>query len=300
MAPQTKRKSAAKAKPAKPRAKPGSRRQLSPRTRVILKWLIICGVWCFIALGLLVGWYASELPKVINSTHFDRRPAVTFKAADGVVFDHYGDLKGETLTIKQLPPHLVDAVLATEDRRFYKHHGVDPIGMLRAAGADTLRGHVVQGGSTITQQLAKNLFLNQERTFKRKIQEMLLALWLEHHLTKDDILSAYLNRVYLGNGAYGVDAAAHLYFNKSARDVNLRESAVLAGMLKAPSRYSPEKQSGPRRATGEGCAERDGGSGIHHQGAGGARNPDRPDAAPETRARRRRALLYGLCGQRTG
>lgn len=212
--------------------------------RQAIKWVAVAAVWGIIILCLLVGWYASELPQVIKDTHFDRRPAVTFKAADGSTIDRYGDLKGQTYDAKQLPPYLVDAVLATEDRRFYEHHGVDPIGMLRAAGADMLHGHVVQGGSTITQQLAKNLFLSRDRTFKRKIQEMLLAIWLEHRLTKDEILSAYLNRVYLGNGTYGVDAAAHLYFNKSARDLNLRESATLAGMLKAPSRYSPENNPG--------------------------------------------------------
>src|SRR5262249_48730176 len=120
----------------------------------------------------------------------------------------------------------------------------DPVGIMRAMGANLLAGHLVQGGSTITQQLAKNLFLTHERTFKRKIQEALLALWLEHSLTKDEILSAYLNRVYLGSGAYGVDAAAHVYSGKSARDVTLHEAAMLAGMLKAPSRYSPASNPG--------------------------------------------------------
>ena len=217
---------------------------LKVNQRKVIKWAMVAAVWGFIALSILVAWYASELPQVIKATHFDKRPAITFKAADGAMIDHYGDLKGQAYDAKQLPPYLVDAVMATEDRRFYEHHGVDPIGMLRAAGADMLHGHVVQGGSTITQQLAKNLFLSRDRTFKRKIQEMLLAIWLEHRLTKNEILSAYLNRVYLGNGTYGVDAAAHVYYNKSARDLNLRESATLAGMLKAPSRYSPESNPG--------------------------------------------------------
>jgi penicillin-binding protein 1A len=141
--------------------------------------------------------------------------------------------------VQDIPPHMVNAVLAIEDRRFYSHPGIDPIGIARAIVRNTIGGGVRQGGSTITQQLAKNLFLSHERTYKRKIQEALLALWLEHQLTKDEILSAYLNRVYLGSGTYGIDAAAKLYFNKSATDVTLLEAATLAGLLKAPSRYSP-------------------------------------------------------------
>lgn len=201
-------------------------------------------MWLFILFGLITAWYAAELPELIRSTHFERRPTFFFIGADGSAIDRYGDIKGESVTVKELPPYLPQAVLATEDRRFYDHPGIDLIGMLRAIGMDILHVRVVQGGSTITQQLAKNLFLNRDRTFKRKIQEALLAVWLEHQLTKDEILSAYLNRVYLGNGAYGVDAAAHVYFGKSAKEVDLREAAVLAGMLKAPSRYSPLSNPG--------------------------------------------------------
>ena len=151
----------------------------------------------------------------------------------------YGDLFGQPLTLKEMSPYLPKAVIATEDRRFYSHFGIDPIGL----GAGSLRqhraGHVVQGGSTITQQLAKNLFLTPERSLTRKIQETLLALWLEHRFSKDQILEIYLNRVYLGAGTYGVDAAAHRYFEKSARQTTLYESAVLAGLLKAPTRFNP-------------------------------------------------------------
>src|SRR6202012_3172307 len=128
--------------------------------------------------------------------------------------------------------------------------GVDPWGLLRAGFADLRAGHIVQGGSTITQQLAKNLFLTPDRTFQRKIQEMLLALWLEHKFSKQQILEIYLNRVYLGAGTYGVDAAAHRYFDKSARDVTLYEAAVIAGLLKAPTRFNPtrDKEKAAARA----------------------------------------------------
>src|SRR5207237_891835 len=137
------------------------------------------------------------------------------------------------------PDHLVKAALATEDRRFYEHWGIDPSGLFRAMSANARAGGVVQGGSTITQQLAKNLFLNNERTIERKVKEAFLAIWLETRLTKNEILKLYLDRAYMGGGAFGVDAAAQYYFNKSARDVNLAEAAMLAGLFKAPTRYAP-------------------------------------------------------------
>src|SRR5207253_10447621 len=148
----------------------------------------------------------------------------------------FGDLFGQPLTLKEISAYLPQAVIATEDRRFYSHFGVDPIGLLRASFANLAAGHIVQGGSTITQQLAKNLFLTPERSLGRKIQEALLALWLEHRFTKDQILGIYLNRVYLGAGTYGVDAAAHRYFGKSARRTTLYESAAIAGLSTAPTR----------------------------------------------------------------
>jgi penicillin-binding protein 1A len=153
----------------------------------------------------------------------------------------YGDLFGQPLTLKEMSPYLPKAVIATEDHRFYSHFGIDPIGLARALFANISAGHVVQGGSTITQQLAKNLFLTPERSLTRKIRETLLALWLEHRFSKDQILEIYLNRVYLGAGTYGVDAAAHRYFQKSARRINLYESAVIAGLLKAPTRFNPTR-----------------------------------------------------------
>jgi penicillin-binding protein 1A len=211
-----------------------------------LKWGFVVGVWATLIVLGVAAWYARELPEITRAPNIERKPSITILANDGSVVARYGDIKGDSLTIKDMPPDLIHAVLATEDRRFYYHFGLDPIGVLRAVVVNVTRKGVVQGGSTITQQLAKNLFLTQDRTLKRKIQEALLALWLERELTKDEILSAYLNRVYMGAGAYGVDAAAQIYFKKSARDLNLRESAILAGLLKAPSKFSP--RSNPRLA----------------------------------------------------
>ncbi len=203
------------------------------------KWVFVGCLWVALFVGLMLAWFARELPDITEQMIFERRPTITILANDGTIVDRYGDIKGETISVKDLPPHISQAILATEDRRFYYHYGLDPIGIMRAFGVNMIRGGFVQGGSTITQQLAKNLFLSRERTLKRKIQEAMLAIWLETKLTKDEILSAYLNRVYLGSGAYGIDAAAKVYFNKTAKELTIREAATIAGLLKAPSRYSP-------------------------------------------------------------
>jgi penicillin-binding protein 1A len=207
--------------------------------RKTLKWGFVLSLWGIIILGGVLAWFARELPTITESMVFERRPTITIKANDDTIVDRYGDIKGEVVSVKDLPPYVVGAVLATEDRRFYNHFGVDPLGIARAFVVNMVRGTYAQGGSTITQQLAKNLFLSRERTMKRKIQEAMLAVWLETMLSKDDILSAYLNRVYLGGGAYGIDAAARIYFNKPAKELTVREAATIAGLLKAPSRYSP-------------------------------------------------------------
>ncbi|QJP17578.1 PBP1A family penicillin-binding protein [Starkeya sp. ORNL1] len=169
------------------------------------------------------------------------------RAELSVVFqDRYGNVIGErgirhndTVPLEEFPDHLIKAVLATEDRRFYEHFGIDVAGTFRAVLSNARAGGVVQGGSSITQQLAKNLFLSNERTIERKIKEAFLALWLEFHLTKNQILKLYLDRAYMGGGSFGVDAAAQYYFGKSARDVNLAEAAMLAGLFKAPSKFAP-------------------------------------------------------------
>ena len=165
--------------------------------------------------------------------------SVTFLDRYGNEIGTRGIRHNDSIPLSQLPDHLIKAVIATEDRRFYDHFGVDIGGTFRALITNARAGGVVQGGSTLTQQLAKNLFLSNERTLDRKIKEAFLALWLESHLTKNEILKLYLDRAYMGGGAFGVDAAAHYYFNKSARDVDLPEAAMLAGLFKAPTKYSP-------------------------------------------------------------
>ncbi|MGB6964231.1 MAG: PBP1A family penicillin-binding protein [Xanthobacteraceae bacterium] len=165
--------------------------------------------------------------------------AVTFLDRYGNEVGSRGIKHNESVPLDQFPDHLIKAVLATEDRRFYEHFGIDFQGTFRALMTNAQAGGVVQGGSTLTQQLAKNLFLSNERTIQRKINEAFLAEWLETHLTKNEILKLYLDRAYLGGGAFGVDAAAEYYFGKSVRDVTLSEAAMLAGMFKAPTKYSP-------------------------------------------------------------
>ncbi len=182
---------------------------------------------------------APEMPDTSSLWRVKKSPGVTVLAADGSVLAQRGAFNSVMVGVAEMPPHLPRAIIATEDRRFYQHFGMDIIGFLRAMMANLKAGGVVQGGSTITQQLAKNLFLTPERTLLRKARELMLALWLEARLSKDEILTLYMNRVYLGAGAYGVEAASQRYFGKSARRVTLQEAALLAGLLKAPSRYAP-------------------------------------------------------------
>src|SRR6187200_3391815 len=150
-------------------------------------------------------------------------------------------MAGTNVALKDLPPYLPKAFIAIEDRRFYSHYGVDPVGIARAAVTNILHRGVSQGGSTLTQQLAKNLFLTQERTMARKLQEVELAIWLERKHSKSEILELYLNRVYFGSGAYGIEAAAQRYFGKPARNVTVAEAAMLAGLVKSPSRLAPNR-----------------------------------------------------------
>ena len=213
------------------------------RTRHVIRraayWTVVVAVIGTGSLGALVAYYGSKLPSPGEWTVPQRAANVRILAANGQLISNRANSTGESLTLAEMPPYLPEAVIAIEDRRFYWHFGFDPVGLARAMVANIRAGHIVEGGSTITQQLAKNLFLTPDRTFERKIQEVILAEWLELRLSKKEILSLYLNRVYLGAGAYGVDAAAHRYFGKSARYVTLAEAAALAGMLKAPSTYSP-------------------------------------------------------------
>lgn len=165
--------------------------------------------------------------------------AVTFLDRYGVEAGRRGIRHNDSLTLDEVPEIMIQAALATEDRRFWVHWGIDPIGTARALFANAQASGVVQGGSTITQQLAKNLFLTNERSIERKIREAYLALWLETRLTKREILKLYFDRAYMGGGNFGVQAAAEFYFGKSVRDVSLAEAAMLAGLFKAPSRYAP-------------------------------------------------------------
>jgi penicillin-binding protein 1A len=165
--------------------------------------------------------------------------AVTFLDRYGNEVGSRGIRHNDSVPLEQFPDHLIKAVLATEDRRFYEHFGIDIPGTLRAVLTNARAGGVVQGGSSLTQQLAKNLFLSNERTIERKVKEAFLAMWLETRLTKNEILKLYLDRAYMGGGAFGVDAAAQYYFGKSVRDVNLAEAAMLAGLFKAPTRFAP-------------------------------------------------------------
>jgi penicillin-binding protein 1A len=224
-----------------PNAAPRRRRTHRGILRGLARIAILLVLWAVIIGGGVLGYFSLTLPDTSQLTVAERRPSVTILAADGSLLATFGDLFGQPLTLQEMSPYLPKAVIATEDRRFYNHFGIDPVGLVRAAVADLTAGHVVQGGSTITQQLAKNLFLTPERSLPRKIRETLLALWLEHCFTKDQILEIYLNRVYLGAGTYGVDAAAHRYFGKSARHTTLYESATIAGLLKAPARFNPTR-----------------------------------------------------------
>ncbi len=217
---------------------------------VLLRWLIILGIWGAIALGAVLLWFTHDMPRPDVATQHTRRPAAAVLAADGSLLMTQGDLFGEVLTLRDMPRAIPDALIAIEDRRFRAHWGIDPVGVARALWANWSEGDVVQGGSTLTQQLAKNLFLSADRSLRRKVQEALLALWLERRFSKDQLLEIYLNRVYLGGGAYGVDAAARLFFGVSARRVNLWQAAVLAGLPQAPSRTNP--RSNPDAALARG------------------------------------------------
>lgn len=205
----------------------------------LLKWIILIGVWGGLAIAMLLLWFTWDMPRPSAGVATLRRPSLVLTDMNGRPFTHFGDLSGSILTLKTVPNYLPEAVVAVEDRRFWQHGGLDFIGMARATVVDLLAGHVVQGGSTLTQQVAKTLFLSNARTFRRKMQELLLTLWLTHHFTPSEILEIYLNRVYLGAGAWGMDAAALTYFGVPASQLNLWQSAMLAGLPRAPSRFNP-------------------------------------------------------------
>ena len=204
-------------------------------------WAFVLGIWGVIGLGALVVYYGARLPPIDQLAVPKRPPNVAILSAQGELIANRGDMGGAAIPIAELPPFLPKAFVAIEDRRFYSHWGLDPQGLARALLRNVIGRGGVQGGSTLTQQLAKNFFLTQERTLSRKIQEAILALWLERKYSKDQILELYLNRVYFGSGAYGVEAAARRYYGHGAREITLPEAAVLAGLMKAPSKLAPDR-----------------------------------------------------------
>lgn len=209
--------------------------------RKIFYYLFIAGIWSGIALSVLLVYLALTLPNIENIMNQTRSPSITILDRSGEKITSINDLYGDTVEVEKLPKHIWQAVVATEDKRFFEHGGVDIRGLFRAIYNNIKANRTAQGGSTITQQLAKNIFLSRERSIKRKIQEVMLTLWLENKLTKNHILSLYLNRVSLVGGKYGISIASETIFGKSVYDLNIAEAAILAGMLKAPSKLNPMK-----------------------------------------------------------
>ena len=246
------KKSRSKTSAKKPAAR---RRSRSPKTGTsgfsfwrligrVCYWGTIAAVWMGIGFAGLVIYYGLQLPSS-NSWAVPDRPAnIRIVAADGQLISNRGQMGGEAVALRELPHYVGAAIVAIEDRRFRSHFGLDPLGILGAMRINVMEGRQPlngNGGSTITQQVAKNLFLTPEQTIGRKLQEALLAIWLEQEFSKEQILELYLNRVYFGAGAYGIEAAAQRYFGKSARNLSLGEAAILAGVLQAPSRLSPDR-----------------------------------------------------------
>jgi penicillin-binding protein 1A len=207
----------------------------------LVYWGAVLALWGGIAVIGVVIYVGAHLPPIQSLEIPKRPPTIQIVGMDGSMLAQRGEMAGANVALKDLPPYLPKAFIAIEDRRFYSHFGIDPVGILRALVTNVLHRGVSQGGSTLTQQLAKNLFLTQERTMRRKLQEAELAIWLERKHSKDEILELYLNRVYFGSGAYGVEAAAQKYFGKSARNVTIAEAAMLAGLVKSPSRLAPNR-----------------------------------------------------------
>ena len=203
-----------------------------------IKWLFLIFIWLVLFLSIAVTWSLLNLPET-ESIKISRQPSITFLDKQGRIIASYGDIYGQSIQYSDLPKNLINAVIVTEDKRFFFHPGVDLKGIARAAYVNLKARRIIQGGSTITQQLAKNLFLTPERSFTRKLHELILSFWLEMRFSKEQLLSIYLNRVYLGSGTYGVQAASEKYFNKKVEELNLYECALIASLLKAPSKYNP-------------------------------------------------------------
>lgn len=208
-----------------------------------VKYLLILTVCCILlGAGSIYGLYKyiePQLPDVNTLKDVRLQTPMQVYSADGDLIAQYGEMRRIPLTLQQVPPVMVKAFIATEDSRFYEHHGVDPVGIFRAASIALISGHASQGASTITQQLARNFFLSPERTLMRKIKEAFLAIRIEQLLNKDEILELYLNKIYLGYRAYGIGAASQVYFGKPVEQLSLSEMAMIAGLPKAPSTFNP-------------------------------------------------------------
>lgn len=245
------RKSPGDAQPAySPAARSSTEPASRPRRRAwgLIRYGIIAVIWGSLAAALVLLWFAWDLPRPDAALAPSRRPSLILRNDQGQVFARFGDVVGSPVRLAELPPYVAQAAVDTEDRRFWQEPGIDPIGILRAALVDLIHWRIVQGGSTLTQQVAKTLFLSNARTVRRKVQELLLTFWLERHFTKRQILEIWLNRVYFGSGAWGIDAAAQVYFGIPARRLALWQAAVLVGLPRAPSRFNP--RADPSAAAG--------------------------------------------------
>lgn len=234
---------AAKSSKKPKRAKAGAGAPVRAGWRRATYWGAVAGIWSIVAGMFFILYLAHDLPDLGNLPVPAGAERIEVRGNDGRLIATYGAVYGDWLDFEQIPDALVNAVVAIEDRRFFSHSGVDARAVGRALFANVSAGRIRQGASTITQQLAKNLYLSPERTLKRKAQELLLAAWIETRFSKETILTIYLNRIYFGGGTYGIDAAAQKFFGHSARRLSLGEAALLAGLIQAPSLYAPSRSA---------------------------------------------------------
>ena len=226
------------------RSEPRQRKPVRRRSWAgwFFRLFLALGFWGAVAgvIGLGFVWFTLNQNGTFRIP--EREPGIMILASDGTELAQRGKFFGDTVDLLSLPDYVPNAIVAIEDKRFYGHYGIDPYGLVRAMAANLRAGRLVQGGSTLTQQLAKNLFLSSARTLNRKAQEAVLAVWLERNFTKDEILQLYMNRVYFGGGANGIDQAARVFYSKSPEELSLMEAATLAAVLKAPTTYNPVKR----------------------------------------------------------
>ena len=234
-----------------------ARAPTAPRARrtpfqAFVYWSLVLGVWGLIFIVAFLAVFATGLPDTSTLNNVQRQPSISYLDRSGALVAVRGSQESPPVNLDQLPPYVPAAFIAIEDRQFYHHFGFNPWGMVRAEFYNlTHHGQALQGGSTITQQLARNLFLTPTQSIRRKVQELILAVWLETKFSKKQILALYLNRVNFGGGAYGIEAASQRYFNKPASQLTLGEAALLAATMKGPSRYNPAANSerAAKRAT---------------------------------------------------